>query len=391
MEKRKKLSISLKPITKLNKTNMKINFNRMKEKFSFSTIAFLLLISSCTQDEKVVFVKGEESTGTIINTAENLKDKAAYNIGTAVKTSLMKNDAEYLQALKESFNQITAEYEMKMDIIWTSENNYNWEAADYLVNFAEDNNIDVHGHSLVWYRSFPNWLISQNNDSIAFEAKVKTYITDVVDRYKGKIRSWDVVNEVFADGGGLRDENIIKPLFNDPIAFYGRCFQYAKDADPDTKLFYNDYSVVIDEGKRNAIKKLVARFKDESYPIDGIGAQFHYGKSTSLTKINDGFTDLASTDLLIHISELDIKMNANQSDLFVFSSAIAQEQADIYETIAEMYESLPTNQKFGISTWGITDKYTWLTTDWHEKEYPLLMDSNFNKKLAYQGFLNGLE
>lgn len=362
----------------------------MKKKISFLSLMILSLIAACSTNEKVVFVQGIESELTTIDTDETIKEKATFNIGAAVKSSLLKTDAEYEEAFKANFNQVTAEFEMKMDHIWTSEGTYNWEAADYLVNFAEDNNMDVHGHALVWYRSFPEWFKNQNNDSIVFEAKVKTFITDVVGRYKGKIKSWDVVNEVFADGGGTRDEDVIAPLFNDPIAFYGRCFQYTKDADPDAKLFYNDYSVVIDSGKRNAIKKLVTTFKDKGYPIDGLGAQFHYGKSTGLTKIKEGFADLADTGLLIHISELDIKLNDDQSDLFSFYSGVAKQQADVYEGIVSMYETLPENQKFGITTWGVSDKYTWLTTTWHPKEYPLLLDTDFNKKLAYQGFLNGL-
>ena len=367
-----------------------MNLHIIKEKINFLGLLFLILIVSCTDDEKIVFIEGEEPLSTIIDTDISLKDKASFNIGAAVKTSLLQTDTEYANAFKANFSQLTAEFEMKMDHIWVSENNYNWDAADYLVTLAEENNMDVHGHALVWYNSFPDWFINQRNDSIAFEAKIKTYITDVVGRYKGKIKSWDVANEVFADQGGARNEAIIAPLFNDPIAFYGRCFQYAKDADPDTKLFYNDYSVVIDEGKREDIKNMASRFKSDGYPIDGIGAQFHYGKSTGLTKINDGFTDLASTGLLIHISELDIKMNVNQLNDFSLYSGFASQQADLYEAIVAMYETLPESQKFGITTWGVSDKYTWLTTSWHPKEYPLLFDADFNKKRAYLGFLNGL-
>ncbi|MDN3620100.1 endo-1,4-beta-xylanase [Polaribacter undariae] len=362
----------------------------MKEIFKIIGVFMLLLITSCTTEDKVVFVQGAEPSGTTVETTISLKEKAEFNVGAAVKSSLLKTDAQYADAFKANFNQLTAEFEMKMDQLWLSENNYNWEAADYLVNFAQDNNIEVHGHALVWYRTFPDWFKNQSNDSIAFESKVKTYITDVVGRYKGKIKSWDVVNEVFADNGGARNEDVIAPLFNDPTAFYGRCFQYAKDADPDTKLFYNDYSVVIDEGKRESIKNMASRFKAEGFPIDGIGAQFHYGTDTGLTKINDGFTDLASTDLLIHISELDIKINVNKSNDFSLYSGNAQQQSVIYEAIVAMYETLPESQKFGISTWGVSDNYSWLKTEWHPKEFPLLFDADLNKKLAYQGFLNGL-
>lgn len=392
MGKRKKHSLCLEIITRANNKNIieidKLNI--MINRFKISGLLVLLLIMSCTNDERVVYVDGEELDGTTVDTDLSIKDMATFNVGAAVKTSQMKNDSDYISALTSNFSQITAEYEMKMENIWTSSTAYNWDAADYLVDFAQENNTEVHGHVLVWYNSIPNWLIAEKNDSIVFESKVKTYITDVVTRYKGKVKSWDVVNEVFADDGSLRADEVISPLFNDLVGFYGRCFQYARDADPDAKLFYNDYSVVVNSSKRTAIKNMVTRFKSEGYPIDGIGAQFHYTKDTKLSTIKTGFNDIATTSLLIHISELDIVMNVDKSNSFIFSNSAAQEQSVIYETIVKMYNSLPENQKFAITTWGVTDKYTWLTSYWNPNVYPLLLDSNYNKKKAYQGFLNGL-
>lgn len=354
----------------------------------FCTIIF----ASCSNDEKVVFIYADESAPSVDPNApiQALKDKAKFKIGSAVKYSILQSDAKYKDLVLKNYSQITAEFEMKMESIWTS-TSYNWTAADNIVNFAQDNKLEVHGHALVWYNSFPSWFKNTPQDSIQFEAKVKVYIKDVVGRYKGKVKSWDVVNEVFADGGALRDEAVIKPVFKDPIAFYGRCFQYAREADPDAKLFYNDYSVVIDAGKRAAIKKMVERFKAKGYPIDGVGDQFHYGVDTNRQIMTTSFTDLASTGLLIHISELDIKVNTNKSDAYVFSDTEAQKQSDTYKYIVEMYEALPQNQKFAITTWGVTDKYTWLTTAWHPKEYPLLFDSEYSKKSAYLGFLSGLK
>lgn len=350
-----------------------------------------MIFASCSNDGKVVFIQGEEPVGIDPNAPiQPLKDKAKFKIGAAVKFTTLQGDAKYKDAVLKNFSQITAEFEMKMATIWGS-TSYNWTAPDNLVNFAKDNNLEVHGHTLIWYNSFPDWFKNQQNDSVAFEAKVKVYIKDVVGRYKGKVKSWDVVNEVFADGGALRDETVIKPIFKDPIGFYGRCFQYAREADPDAKLFYNDYSVVIDAGKRAAIKKMVARFKAKGYPIDGLGDQFHYSVNTNRQVMTTGFTDLASTGLLIHISELDIKVNVNKSDSYFFSDEEAQKQADTYKYIVEMYETLPQNQKFAITTWGVTDKYTWLTEAWNPKEYPLLFDIDYSKKAAYVGFLAGLK
>ncbi|MDO6802294.1 endo-1,4-beta-xylanase [Wenyingzhuangia sp. 1_MG-2023] len=363
----------------------------MVNKFKFLGIFVLLLTVSCTEEE-VVFVNGTElEEGTTVDTEESIKDKASFNIGGTVKTSQMKNDSDFNPALTANFNQITAEFEMKMENIWTASDTYNWEAADYLVDFAENNDMEVHGHVLLWYNSIPNWLANESNDSIVFEAKIKSYITEVVTRYKGKIKSWDVVNEVFEDNGSLRSDDVISPLFTDLVGFYVRCFQYVRDVDPDAELFYNDYSIVVNASKRNAIKNIVIHFKAEGYPIDGIGAQFHYTKTTSLATIKTGFTDIASTGLLMHISELDMVMNSGKLDGFIFSSSAAQEQSDIYQGIVEMYNNLPENQKFAITTWGVSDKYTWLKDFWHPRVYPLLLDENYNKKKAYQGFLNGLD
>lgn len=320
-----------------------------------------------------------------------LKDKASFGIGVAIKTSLF-SEAMYTNTAKEHFNQVTAEWEMKMELIWSSSSGYQFQNADQIVNFAEQNNMDIHGHTLVWYRSFPQWFKNAGYDSVAFESRVKDYIAAVVGKYRGKVKSWDVANEIFNDNGSLRITDCpVYATFKDPVGFYGRCFQYAHEADPDAKLFYNDYSVVIASGKRHAIKNMVTRFKNAGVPIHGIGDQFHYRVTTDRNTMRNGLNDIASTGLLIHLSELDIIVNTQQSESYVFNNAEALKQADTYKFIAEIYEAIPDNQKFAITMWGVTDKHTWLTDFWHSKEYPLLFDANYQKKEAYNGLLSGLK
>jgi endo-1,4-beta-xylanase len=184
---------------------------------------------------------------------------------------------------------------------------------------------------------------------------------------------------------------IVYKTFKDPIGFYGRCFKYARTSDPDAKLFYNDYDQVLNSSKRNSVRKMVDRFKKEGFPIDGIGDQFHTTVWTSKTTIASGLTDLASIGLLIHISELDIRVNQNKSDTYIFTDAEKQKQSDMYAAVVAAFETIPQNQKFAITTWGVTDKYTWITGWWHPKEYPLLFDQTYAKKKAYDGFLSGLK
>lgn len=319
-----------------------------------------------------------------------LREKAKFGIGAAIKTAQL-TEGEYAATVRNHFSQITAEWEMKMELIWSSPTGYQWSNADRLVDFAQENGLDVHGHTLLWYRSFPGWFTNAGYDSTAFEDRVKTYIQTTVGRYRGKVISWDVANEIFNDNGTLRSVNCpVFATFRDPIGFYGRCFQYAHEADPEARLFYNDYSVVIAPGKRFAIKNMVTRFRDAGIPIHGIGDQFHYRVTTDRQTMRNGLDDMASTGLLIHISELDIIVNTQQSDSYVFDAAEQQKQADAYQSIVEGYENLPQAQKFAITTWGVTDKYTWLTDYWHVREYPLLFDANYREKPAYTGFLKGL-
>lgn len=320
-----------------------------------------------------------------------LKEKATFGIGAAVKTSHLQENA-YAQTVAKHFSQLTAEWEMKMELIWSSSAGYNWGPADQIVDFAQNNGLDVHGHTLVWYKSYPGWFKNAGYDSTAFENRVRDYIKATVGRYKGKVISWDVANEIFNDNGTLRSTDCpVYATFEDPIGFYGRCFQYAHEADPDAKLFYNDYSVVLAAGKRNAIKNMVTRFKNAGIPIHGIGDQFHYRVTTDKQAIRNGLNDMASTGLLVHLSELDIIVNVQQSESYVFNATEQKKQADTYRFIVESYESLPDQQKFAITTWGVTDKYTWLTDYWHAKEYPLLFDNHYQEKEAYYGFLAGLK
>lgn len=352
-----------------------------------------MIFIACKEDDEkeVVPVKPIEEPVDEPDESMTLKEKADFGIGAAIKSDQLDDD-EFRATVVAHFSQITAEYEMKMANIWTGENSYNWSKADALVAFAKENDLDVHGHALVWYRSYPDWFKNANYDSATFETKVKTYIETVVARYKDDIISWDVANEIFNDNGSLRIEGCpVYKTFDDPIAFYGRCFQYARDADADAKLFYNDYSVVLASGKRYAMKQMAERFKEEGYPIDGLGDQFHYMVSTDRNTIKNGLADMASTGLLIHMSELDIRTNVDKSDSYVYSQSEQEAHAEAYQAIVEAYEAIPQDQKFGITTWGLTDRETWLTGWWHPKEYPLLFDENYEKKETYYGFLNGLE
>lgn len=138
------------------------------------------------------------STGPEPTTA--LKAAANFNVGMIVRSSGLTGQTSDI--ILREFDNITSEYEMKMDKMYPSKGTYDFVAVDKIVKYATDNNLNLHGHALIWHNSVPSWVTNFAGTNAEFEAMVKEYITTVVTRYKGKIKSWDVVNEAIDDGSG---------------------------------------------------------------------------------------------------------------------------------------------------------------------------------------------
>jgi len=126
-------------------------------------------------------------------------------MGASVSASLLKTNTKYYDVAKKEFNSITAENAMKFATVHASQNSFNFTDADYIVSFAQANNQRVHGHTLNWYQSLPAWVTNFAGDSLAWEDLLKTHIQTVVSHFKGKVVSWDVVNELFEDDGKVRN------------------------------------------------------------------------------------------------------------------------------------------------------------------------------------------
>ena len=93
---------------------------------------------------------------------------------------------------------ITAENEMKMDAMQPNRGQFNWSSGDRIVNWARQNGKQVRGHALAWHSQQPGWM--QNMSGTALRTAMLDHVTQVATYYRGKIHSWDVVNEAFADG-----------------------------------------------------------------------------------------------------------------------------------------------------------------------------------------------
>lgn len=227
---------------------------------------------------------------------------------------------------------------------------------------------------------------------------LENFITNTVNRYKTKVRAWDVVNELFAENGALRNNSNTSTTPSDVFVwseYMGRdyalkAFNYAKAADPTALLFINDYNLESSTAKLDSLIAMVAELKGRGAKIDGIGTQMHVLWNSSTTGIDNMMKKLAATGLLIRISELDVRMNVAGTAGYVFDANEAAKQAVMYKYIIKSYIThIPKAQQHGITVWGVTDNTSWLYNN--GKDFPLLYNSDYTKKPAYTAVLDALK
>nr|MDT0660775.1 endo-1,4-beta-xylanase [Micromonospora sp. DSM 115978] len=287
--------------------------------------------------------------------------------GAAVAASKL-SDSTYTTILNREFNSITPENEMKLDATEPQQNQFNFANADRIVNHAISRGMSVRGHTLAWHSQQPGWM--QSMEGSALRSAMLNHVTRVATYYRGKIHSWDVVNEAFADGstGARRDSNLQR-TGNDWIE---AAFRAARAADPGAKLCYNDYN--IDNwtwAKTQAAYNLVRDFKARGVPIDCVGLQSHFNSGSPYpSNYRTTLSSFAALGVDVQITELDIEGSGTT-------------QANTYRNVVN--DCLAVARCTGITTWGVRD-----CDSWRSGGTPLLFECNGNKKPAYDATLSAL-
>jgi len=358
----------------------------MKRIFLLFFTAIIVFSISC---EREVFDSDNSQPSNPNNDTTLLS--SPYPFGVAITMNQLKTNAKYRDIIIKEIQSITAENAMKMGNLSKGRNQYFWEDADYIVDFAEQYKKRVHGHALIWYKqstnAMPEWVVNFQGNKDEWKQIMKEYIHTVVGRYKGRIESWDVVNEAIGDNGQFRPASECVWTRNIGVPEYiDWAFQCAHEADPDALLFYNDYGNEYSQARRTAVNNLIAGMKERGVPIHGIGMQMHTHINRPLPDIRLAINTALETGLKIHISELDIAVNPNNNANITFTQELSKLQAYHYKMIAKYMKDLPADRRHGITTWGVADpnSYKFNNPDW-----PLLFDLNYNKKPAYFAAIEG--
>ncbi len=348
-------------------------------------IVLLLLCSPFFSNSNVLAVHSE----AIVADTPTLKSVVPFPVGAAINIKLLRKHQGYRNKIISQYNSITAENAMKFGKLHPSEDVFRWADADELVDFARTNGMRIHGHTLIWSAKNPKWVDAYNGDKKAWKKLLKTHIQTVVKHFKGRVKSWDVVNEAFEDNGKLK-----KCVWLENIGpeYLELAFQYAHEADPKALLFFNDYGQEYGGRKMEAILKMVKDFKARKIPIHGLGLQMHVVVRMSDNGLAKGIRMAASTGLLVHVSELEISVRYKKPKVFQMDDELANLQAHKYKTVFEAFRSIPKKQQFGITTWNVGDADAFRNGPYKNKnhDHPMLFDMYYRAKPAYYAIINAM-
>jgi endo-1,4-beta-xylanase len=313
-------------------------------------------------------------------TLRELAKQTHIRIGSAVDVNALANDADYKRVLNREFNNITAENAMKWESVEPQRGVFDWSGADAVVANAKRNHQDIRGHTLLWHNQLPTWLTENEANLTSAEVRkiLRDHIMTEAGRYRGKIRAWDVVNEVVNDNtGGLRDTIWLRKLGPGYIA---DAFRWAHQADPHAKLYINDYNLEWDAAKVQTTFEIVTDLLKKHIRIDGVGFQGHLGIQ---------FDYPASfPDMMKRFTDLGLEVAVTEADVRMVLPVTPEKQATQATYFSNMLSTCLQNRRCTeFTTWGFSDKYQWVPGFFEGEGSAALFDENFVPKPAYDALL----
>lgn len=359
--------------------------------------AGLLLVTSCKKPDA----------------EHSLKDvfQNKFLIGVAADTlQMLRPDSVVQGFIIRHFNSLTAENAMKWERIHPLPGQYAFTLADSVVNFGERHGMPVIGHTLVWHAQTPAWVFEDHTgapltrDSLL--AVVKDHIFTVVGRYKGRIKGWDVVNEAIDEDGSMRKSKWLEIIGEDYVQ---KAFEYAREADPEAELYYNDYNIEL-PGKREGAIRLINNLRANNITVDGIGIQGHWHLDfPSLQNIDTSIAMFAELNIPVMITEFEVNV-IPERELSIIGAEISQAAEyraaidpypgglpdSVQQALADRYADLfriflkHDACLTRVTFWGVNDGDSW-KNDWPvpgRTNHPLLFDRNYQPKPAYYAVVN---
>ncbi len=336
--------------------------------------------------------------------------KGLFPIGLGLADRIASQPGDWA-LLTNQFSMVTPENCMKPARVQASEGQWDFALADSFVNFSSEQKLNIVGHCLVWAKDdrTPEWFFREGAQPVSRERlldRMRKHIETVVNRYKGRIAMWDVVNEALDDGTNYLRSSGWERACGEEFLF--KAFEYAHQADPQATLIYNDYNNEL-PAKREKMLQLVRAMKARGVPLHAVGLQGHYElDSIPFDEIEATIVAVKGLGLKIVVSELDIdviprsrwwadggKHREELSKLDPYRDGcppdILQRQAEQYARLFAIFRR-HHDVVARVSFWNLHDGQSWLNTfPWKRVNHPLLFDRLGNPKPAFGAVMKALQ
>ncbi|RDY30902.1 endo-1,4-beta-xylanase [Lachnotalea glycerini] len=360
----------------------------------------------------MMFVMGTPA-GTVYaaSTLRSTYGKTLSNSGAAVNYSQLNNSST-LSAIKNQYNSITMENEMKPDAIlgyaptllsvsdakakgyyipsgYTESTvpTLNFNTMDAVLKICYNNGLKLRAHTLVWHAQTPDWFFRTNYSSSGsyvsqsvMYARMEMYIKTLMNHvylgsYGSVVYAWDVVNEyLHAQTSGW--SKIYGSNLGTQAEYVKRAFQYAYDClsyfglTNSVSLFYNDYNEYMIPDQ---IISLIKYINSGNKLCSGVGMQSHLSTSyPSVALYKTALQKFANAGLEMQITELDV---GNTSD--------SSQASYVYDLLSAILSVKKAGGKItGITWWGLYDSVSWRSSN-----KPLLFSGLNSPKTSYYSAL----
>lgn len=320
-------------------------------------------------------------------TLAELADALGVHVGAAFVQS--NSEPVFRSTLVEHFNSTTA------PLYWESTQrtpgSFDFAIPDEVVELAEANGLRVRGHPLVWGRLGLPAYVREASSADQLRALLRSQLGAVLGRYRGRIHQYDAVNEPITflggdDGTGGLDANVFYRLLGP--GWVRAALDLIHELDPDAALFVNEFGVMAPGPKQERFYALIRDLVESGAPITGVGFQGHI-RPPFLRDFDPTLEEIEAT--VRRFSALGLRVEITEIDVTVEPSApgALDAQAETYRRLTLGCFRSPGCD--GMTTWGVTDKYTWIRDFFAVEGAPLLFDASFQPKPAYFAVADALQ
>jgi endo-1,4-beta-xylanase len=316
--------------------------------------------------------------------------------GTTISAAQISQDREFVDLVLRQVALVVAENEMKWEFMNRgAPGNDDYGPADTIANFALENDFVLRGHNLLWYHRTPSWFFDLTTRQ-EIEKAIVEHIRSLAGRYRGRVHSWDVVNEPIEPKDG-REDGLRTGVFLEMFGpdYLELAYRTARETDPAARLVVNEYDIELDapeqEARRTALLKLLHRMKQSEIPVDAVGIQAHLscagGPPFSAAILRRFLAEIAGLGLTIQITELDVTDEDAPADEATRDRLVA----DTYSRFLDAALDEPAVKM--VVTWGLSDRHSWIVrretyqSKWRSEaspSRPLPFDAELKPKPAFE-------